>query len=861
MTESTGTERAAGGSVVELRVPVSGMTCAACAARIERKLARSEGVATASVNYGTEEATVAYDPARTGASQLIGLVRAAGYDARLATSTLRIDGLDWAVSGEPVERELLGVAGVVAATVNLATGEARVDHVPEAAPPDALVAAVERSGYRVSAAVEGEDALEREQAAREREHRRLLGRFAVAAAGAGLAMLLSMPLMMTHDAMHAADLFDRLMMPFAEATLRALPVLGTLTPDTLRWLLFFVTLPVIAWSGRGFFRGAYSGLLHGTADMNTLIALGTGAAFVFSAAVTLVPGVFEAAGLGADVYYEATAMIIALVLLGKVLESRAKGRTGEALRSLLALQPAVARVVRDGGEVEVAAEDVQVGDVIVVRPGERIAVDGIVLHGHSAVDEALVTGESLPVEKAPGAEVIGGTINGDGAFRYRATRVGRDTALAQIVRLVRDAQGSKPPIQRLADRVSGIFVPIVVVIAIISLLVWLAVGPPPAALFALVTFVTVLIIACPCALGLATPTALMVGLGAGARRGVLFRGGASLELAQRIGVVLLDKTGTVTEGRPAVVAARLPGSEGDVPLDAPALVAALRGAASVESASEHPLARAMVRAAGERGIETVEPHGFRAVRGPGLASVVGGARVLVGSARFLEEEEIELGAFGGHGAELAARGMTVVYVAIEAAAVAAFGVQDPVRPTSAAAIARLRAHGLDVVLLTGDNEPTARAIAAQVGIERVIAEVLPADKAAVVRAEQAHGRAVAMVGDGVNDAPALAQADVGIAIGTGTDVAIEASDVTLVGADLNGVADAIALSRRTMRVIRQNLFWAFAYNTAGIPIAAGVLYPVWGLLLSPVIASAAMAFSSVSVVLNSLRLKHALRSP
>jgi P-type Cu+ transporter len=844
---------------VELRVPVSGMTCAACAARIQRRLERGEGVVAASVNYGTEEASVSFDPGRTDASRLVELVRQAGYDARLATSTLRIAGLDWAVSGEPIERELRAVPGVVSAVVNLAMGEARVEHVPETAPPESLVEAVARSGYEVSSPVEGEDAVEREGRAREREYRDLRARFLVAAAGAVLTMLLSMPLMVGHEAMHAPDLFDRLMMPVAELVVRLVPVLGELSATVLRWTLLVVATPVLVWSGRGFFRGAYSGLLHGTADMNMLIALGTGAAYVYSAAATVAPGIFEAGGLGADVYYEAVAMIIALVLLGKVLESRAKGRTGEALRALLALQPATAMVVRDGRELEVDAAELIVGDVIIVRPGERIAVDGVVVAGRSAVDESLVTGESLPVEKATGDAVIGGTINGGGTLRYEATRVGRDTALAQIIRLVRDAQASKPPIQRLADRIAGIFVPIVVVIAAVALVVWLAIGPAPAGLFALASFVTVLIIACPCALGLATPTAVMVGTGAAAERGLLFRGGASLEMAHRVRVVLLDKTGTVTQARPAVVAAALSGSAALLSAGAPELGRLLRLAASVERRSEHPLAAAIVAAAEARGERLAEPASFEARGGRGAAGVVEGARVIVGSRRYLEESGVGTARLGEAGDELARRGMSVVYVAVEGEAEAVLGVQDPVKPTSAAAIARLRALGLEVVLLTGDNAATANAIAAQVGIGRVVAEVMPDEKAAVVRAEQAAGRIVAMVGDGVNDAPALAQADVGIAIGSGTHVAIEASDVTLVGGDLNGVADAIELSRRTMRVIRQNLFWAFAYNTAGIPIAAGVLYPVWGLLLSPVIASAAMAFSSVSVVANSLRLRRALR--
>jgi Cu+-exporting ATPase len=580
--------------------------------------------------------------------------------------------------------------------------------------------------------------------------------------------------------------------------------------------------------------------------MNTLIALGTGSAYAYSVVATVAPGVFRRAGLVPDVYYEAVAVIIALILLGKVLETRAKGRTSAAIRRLVALQPKTARVVRDGAESDVAVAELRVGDVIVVRPGERIPVDGVVLAGRSAVDESLLTGEPLPVEKAAGDEVVGGTINGSGSLRFGATKVGRDTALAQIVRLVQEAQGQKAPIQRVSDRIAGVFVPIVVALAAAAFLAWLVFGPEPRIGYALVSFVTVLIIACPCALGLATPTAVMVGTGAGAERGVLFRGGEALELARDVGIVVLDKTGTITEGRPRVVAA--------VRGDAEALCLA----AALERSSEHPVGGAIVEAALERGLELPGAAQFASHGGRGVSGFVEGRRVVVGNRALLEERGIDASALAA-GAEAAADGgRTPVYVAVDDVARELFVIDDPVKPGSAAAIAELKSLGLEVLMLTGDHERTATSVARAVAIERVIADVRPADKVAVVRRLQQETRGrVAMVGDGVNDAPSLAQADIGIAIGTGTDVALEASDITLVRGELSGIVTAVKLSRRTVRIIRQNLFWAFFYNVIGIPIAAGVLYPVAGLLLSPVFASAAMALSSVTVVGNSLRLRRA----
>jgi Cu+-exporting ATPase len=628
------------------------------------------------------------------------------------------------------------------------------------------------------------------------------------------------------------------------------------------WLQLVLTTPVVFYCGSQFYRGAWAALRHRAADMNTLIALGTGAAYLYSVAATVAPGIFAGAAASAahhadgsmvPVYFEAAGMIITLVLLGRMLESRATGRTGDAIRRLIGLQPKVARVVRDGIECDIPAEEVAPGDLVVVRPGERLPVDGTVESGASAIDESMLTGESLPVEKKTGDEVFGATINGSGSFRYRATKVGRDTALQQIVRLVQEAQGSKAPIARLADVVSGIFTPIVLCIAILTFVVWFLAGSPETRLAtALVNFVSVLIIACPCALGLATPTAIMVGTGRGAECGVLIKGGEALENACKLQTLVLDKTGTITCGKPAITDLQ--------PLDGSDERELLRLAASAERGSEHPLGEAIVRAAEQRGIELADPSAFNAVAGHGVEVQLDGKPVLLGNARLMHDRGVPLdGTAESHAAALASAGKTAMFVAVGGRLAGVIAVADPIKPESKDAIQTLRRMGLEIVMLTGDNRRTAEAVARQVGIERVFAEVLPQGKADQVKRLQAEKKIVGMVGDGINDAPALVQADIGIAIGTGTDVAIEASDITLIRGDLRGVVSAIALSQATMRTIKQNLFWAFIYNIVGIPIAAGVLYPVFGWLLSPVLASAAMSFSSVSVVTNSLRLRAASR--
>jgi Cu+-exporting ATPase len=774
----------------------------------------------------------------------------AGAPARV---TIQVSGMTCAACQARVQRALAAAPGVLDASVNLMTTEASVTYDAAAASPDALVARVRDSGYGASLPRAGGDPLAEQDAERARELRDLRGKAIVALAAGVLAHLGSMPLMAHHAHLGLGGPADPLMrwsMRVLDPPLaRAFPWLYALPPRPLAFALLALTTAVMAWAGRHFYVRAWAAFRHHSADMNTLVAVGTGAAYLLSLAATLAPGFFVARGVPPDVYYEAVVLIVALVLVGNLLEARAKRRTSAALRRLVQLQPGRARVVRGGEEADVPVEEVQPGDVVVVRPGERIPVDGEVVSGASAVDESMLTGEPLPVAKGPGDPVVGATVNGTGALRYRATAVGADSVLARIVRLMREAQGSRAPIQKLADRLSGIFVPVVLSIAIATFVVWFVAADGAPAVRALAASVAVLVIACPCAMGLAVPTAVMVATGKGAELGVLVKGGEALERAHAIDTVVLDKTGTVTEGKPAVTDVVLAPA---APLAEERLLA-LVGA--VERASEHPLAAAVAAHAAARGAPALAVHGFESVTGRGARGEVAGRRVLVGSEAFLVEAGVATGPLAAAAAGLAARGRTAVFAAVDGALAAVLGVADPIRPTSREAVARLRRMGLEVVMLTGDSRATAEAVAREAGVERVVAGVLPAGKLAEIERLQGEGRVVAMVGDGINDAPALARADVGVAMGSGTDVAVEASDVTLMRPDLRAVADAIALSRRTMRTMRQNLFWAFAYNVVGIPVAAGALYPALGLLLSPVLASAAMAFSSVSVVTNSLRLR------
>jgi Cu+-exporting ATPase len=781
-----------------------------------------------------------------------------------------VTGMTCAACQGRVQRTLSRTPGVVDAAVNLMMGNATVSYDPAAVTPEALVATIEKTGYGAELPRPDVSAFD-EQAARDRaqeeEFRALRAKAIVSGVVGAVAMVASMPLMAADahgGAGHGvvADPFMRWAMEGLTPALRgALPWLYAVPPRAIAWALLALTAGVMAWAGRHFYTRAWAALRHRAADMNTLVAVGTGAAFLYSLVATVAPGVFTRAGLAPDVYYEAVVLIIALVLTGNAFEARAKRQTSQALRALAALQPATARVARptpEGGtaEVDLPVAAVRAGDVVLVRPGERVPVDGEVLDGASAVDESMLTGESRPVEKAAGDRVIGGTINRTGAFRYRATTLGADSVLAQVVKLMRDAQGSRAPIQALADRISAVFVPAVIAIAVATFATWFAVAsatgtPAGAALVrAFATAVAVLIIACPCAMGLAVPTAVMVATGRGAELGVLIKGGEALQRAGEVTTVVLDKTGTVTEGRPTVTDVIVAATEAEVNADE-----LLRLVASLETMSEHPLADAVVRAARERGLSLGVPEAFASDTGRGVTGAVDGHGLAVGNAALLRAWGVDPSPLAADAERLAGDAKTPVYVAADGMLAGLVAVADPVKPGAPAAVRRLRAMGLDVVMLTGDNRRTAEAVARAAGIDRVVADVLPDGKVAEVRRLQAAGRVVAMVGDGVNDAPALAQADVGIAVGTGADVAVEAADVALMRDDLAGVARAVALSRRTMRTTRQNLFWAFVYNVVGIPVAAGALYPAFGVLLSPVLASAAMAFSSVSVVTNSLRLR------
>ncbi|HJU91114.1 MAG TPA: heavy metal translocating P-type ATPase [Gemmatimonadaceae bacterium] len=774
---------------LRITIPVSGMTCAACQARVQRALERQEGVSDATVNLMTNDASVAYDPTVTSPSALIDTIRSTGYGASLP---------------QP--------------------GKSAMDEQ------------------------------EARDAARAEELAELRWKAYVSLALGAISMVLSMPLMSAHAHMGLEQMADPVMrwaMAVLDPPLRAsLPWLYATSPSVISYALLAITALVMGWAGRHFYAGAWAAFRHHSANMNTLIAVGTAAAFIYSAFATLAPGFFIARGIAPDVYYEAIIIIIALVLLGNMLEARAKGQTSAALRSLVTLQPRTARVLRDGVEADVPIAEVHSGDVVVVRPGERIPVDGEVLEGASAVDESMLTGEWLPVEKETGHRVVGGTLNQTGSFRFRATTLGADSVLARIVKLMREAQGSRPPIQRLADRISAIFVPVVISIAIATFVAWFILDPGESFVRAIAAAISVLIIACPCAMGLAVPTAVMVATGRGAEAGILIKGGEALQRAGDVGTVVLDKTGTVTEGRPAVTDfsfRRTDSSRSEDEL--------LTLVGSIERQSEHPLAGAIAAFAESRGSRGAPVRDFEALPGRGVRGVVNGIDVLVGNERLMRERQVDFGELADEIGRLTADAKTPVLVAVSGRAAGVIAISDPIKPTSRDAVARLRRMGIEVVLLTGDARATAEVVARQVGIDRVVAEVLPDAKVAEVRRLQESGRVVAMVGDGINDAPALAQADVGIAIGTGTDIAVEASDVTLMRNDLRGVADAIALSRRAMRIMKQNLFWALIYNVVGIPIAAGALYPVARILLSPILASAAMALSSVSVVSNSLRLR------
>lgn len=782
-------------SLQRITIPVTGMTCAACQSFVQRTLAEQPGVQDASVNLMLNNATVLFNPLLTSPEALVNDIRKTGYGAEM-----------------PV-------------------------------PDQSILETQERN----------------DQEQRDEYHRLRLKASVALVAGA-VAMLASMPLM----TMSIAPGTQRIQDPAIDWSMRVLtPALRSVMPglyainaDAMRWFLLVLAAFIVTWAGRHFYIKAWSALMHKTADMNTLVALGTGAAFLYSTAGTIAPSFFLSHGVAPDVYFEAVILIIGLVLVGNTLESRAKGQTASALRKLVQMQPKTARVLRDQAEIDLPIEAILHGDLILVRPGERIPTDGQVVSGKSSVDESMLTGESLPVEKSPQDRLIGGTINQNGALQYRATTLGTESTLAQIVRLLRDAQSSRAPIQKIADRISAIFVPTVLGIAIVTFFLWHLLAPTAGIMQAFAAAVTVLVIACPCAMGLAVPTAVMVATGRGATFGLLIKGGEALQRLEKIDTVVLDKTGTITQGRPqvtdVVMAPPTPAADQDLAADTQRMV---RLAAALERASEHPLATAVVHYAQQQQLTIPAAETFESHSGQGVVGIVAGTAILVGNPVFLQRYSVATAPLQSQSDHLAAAGKTPLWIAINGALAGIIAVADTVKPTSAGAIRHLQTLGLRIVMLSGDNLQTATAIAHTVGLTEVIAGVLPAGKSDAIKRLQAEHRVIAMVGDGVNDAPALAQADIGITMATGADVAIEAGDVTLMRSDLNGVAAAIALSRGTMRVMRQNLFWAFIYNVIGIPLAAGALYPAFGLLLSPVLASAAMALSSFSVVTNSLRLR------
>ncbi len=797
------------------------MTCASCAGTVEDAIGKLPGVIEAPVNLATEKARVVYDPSLVDPSKIAAAVQKAGYDVAVDQVTLGIKGMVCASCAGIIEDVLTAMEGVLSASVNLATEKAMVRFNPEMVTLEAIKAAIVNAGYEV---LESET-LDTEMAEREKEQKRQLTLLV-------FSLALSVPIMVL---MIGFDFFG-----WGAA-------LGISGFENL--LLFIMATPVQFIAGFQFYLGTYYALKNRRANMDTLIAMGSSAAYFYSVAVVFFPSLIP---FHHHTYFDSSAMIISLILFGKYLEAKAKGRTSQAIRKLVGLQARTARVVRDGAEIEVPVELLKVDDLFIVRPGEKIATDGTVEDGSSAVDESMITGESIPIDKTSGSPVVGGSINKNGVLKVRATKVGKDTALAQIIRLVEDAQSSKAPIQRYADSVSAWFVPAVIVIATVAFFIWylyaygVLVGGDEGFVFSLILFISVLVISCPCALGLATPTAIMVGSGKGAENGILFKSAEALENTGKVQLVIMDKTGTITKGEPEVTNILvLDGTEADV----------LRTAAAVEKSSEHPLAEALVRRAMRDGVSVPDADSFEAVPGQGVRAVVDGRTVLIGNRRMMDSNGISMSVAETDLQRMEEEGRTAMLVSSGPALIGIIGVADVVKETSKEAVSELKEMGIDVLMLTGDNPRTAKVIASQVGIDRYIAEVLPENKAQEVARLQAEGRRVAMIGDGVNDAPALAQADVGIAIGSGTDVAMETGDIVLIRSDLLDAVAAIQLSKRTLTKIRQNLFWALGYNSAGIPIAAGVLYPFFGLLLNPIVAAAAMAMSSVSVVSNAALLR------
>ena len=802
---------------------IEGMTCASCVLRVEKAIAALPGVASANVNLATERATVRFVGA-PDAKAVLKAIEKAGYEPKLTTIELGVEGMTCASCVGRVEKALKSVPGVVEASVNLATERATVRAATGGVDVSALEKAVEKSGYEVRR-------LQQLSSSNETHDRR-----AEEAAGIKtlliVSAILTLPLFLLEMGSHFIPGVHELIM-------------NTIGMQNNLYLQFVLASVVLFGPGLRFFQKGVPNLLRGTPDMNSLVVLGTSAAWLYSVVATFTPDLLPVGT--ANVYYEAAAVIVTLILLGRFLEARAKGQTSQAIKRLIGLQAKTAFVSRDGEFVETEIADVIVGDVMRIRPGEKIPVDGIVVDGSSYVDESMITGEPVPVEKIGDSQVVGGTINKTGSFTFRATKVGGDTLLAQIIKMVEAAQGSKLPIQAIVDKVTGWFVPAVILAAVVTFAAWYFFGPSPALSFALVNAVAVLIIACPCAMGLATPTSIMVGTGRAAELGILFRKGEALQSLREADVVALDKTGTLTEGRPELTDFIV--QEG---FAAPEVLCAV---ASLEALSEHPIAEAIVAAAKRDGIGLHPVTNFQATPGFGIEGTVDGRKVLVGADRSLQQAGIDLSEFGAKAAELGDQGKSPLYAAIDGKLAAIIAVSDPIKETTPAAIKALHSLGLKVAMITGDNRRTADAIARQLGIDEVIAEVLPEGKVDAVKRLRTGGRKVAFIGDGINDAPALTEADVGLAVGTGTDIAIESADVVLMSGDLNGVPKAIALSKATIQNIKQNLFWAFAYNVSLIPVAAGVLYPVNGTLMSPILAAAAMAMSSVFVLGNALRLR------
>ncbi len=802
-----------------LDLPISGMTCAGCAARIEKSFLASEQVLSASVNFATEKATVFLKESGTSA-EIIQTVQDIGYGIKTENTTIPIKGISCASCVAKIEGALNSQTGIFLASVNLASEKARVEYLPALTNIKKIKDVIRSLGYQApdSEEVSSESAV-LEDGASPVINPKVCG---------SLLLTLAIFVVMRSDFFGLDFLFP----PHSKMNFM---------------MQFLLATPVQFWAGRQFYKGAWTAARHWTSDMNTLIAMGTSAAYSYSLMVTFAPSFYAEGSANPAVYYDTAAAIVTLILIGRSLEARARGKASEAIRKLMGVQAKTASLLQDNGEViEVSLSEVQVGDHVVVRPGEKIPVDGDITQGYSSVDESMISGESLPIEKKVGDSVIGGTLNQTGRFIFKAMQVGSEMVLSQIIRLVEEAQGSKPPIAKLADKIASFFVPTVMGIAVFSFMVWFLVGPPPQLTHALIASVAVLIVACPCALGLATPTSVMVGISRGAESGVLIRSGEALQMAQKVDTVVLDKTGTLTHGKPSVT---------DVISQKEDRDKLLFYAASAEQGSEHPLAQSILTAAKDEKIDLADPENFEAIPGKGIQAVIEGKAVFLGTARWFEEKGITIKIFKKAGTRLAEEGKTPMFVAVSNECFGIIAVSDTVKENANAVIAGLHRIGLKTLLLTGDQKKTAEVIAQTVGIDQVISEVLPNEKARKIKDLQKGGHRIAMVGDGINDAPALAQADIGMAIGTGTDVAMAAADITLVGGDLRGIVTALRLSKETMKNIRQNLFFAFIYNIILIPVAAGALYPLSGILLSPILAAAAMGLSSVSVVTNALRLR------